>query len=91
VNKRVRVMIHGRVQGVYFRFYTQKKAFELALKGWVKNNADGTVAAVFEGEEDNVNQMVNWCHNGSPNAFVTQVDLFSEVYAGKETEFHIQY
>jgi len=61
---RVRVVISGRVQGVFFRAQTQDKARSLALTGWVKNTDSGTVEAVFDGEEEKINQMIDWCHQG---------------------------
>ena len=67
------VIISGRVQGVWFRASTRKKAQEIGLTGWVKNTEDGKVEAVFEGEEDKVEKMISWCHLGPPFAKVEEV------------------
>ena len=58
---RAHVYVHGRVQGVFFRATTRDKAIALGVKGWVKNCLDGSVEAVFEGEKDIVEKIVNWC------------------------------
>ena len=55
------VYVHGRVQGVFFRATTRDKAIALGVKGWVRNCLDGSVEAVFEGEKDIVEKIVNWC------------------------------
>jgi len=62
--KRTHVFISGRVQGVWFRAHTREKAEELGISGWVRNLPDGRVEAVFEGEDEKVDEMVKWCHRG---------------------------
>lgn len=69
------VFISGRVQGVSFRWFTQRKAQELGLNGWVRNLWDGRVEAIFEGEETAVRQAVSWCHTGEPPARVEKVEV----------------
>ncbi len=76
--KRVKVKIHGKVQGVFYRANTRDTADELELNGWVKNMPDNTVEAVFEGEDEKVDEMVDWCHSGSPAAKVEKVEILSE-------------
>ena len=71
----VHVLIKGQVQGVFFRNYTEKKAIELRLNGWVKNMADGTVEAVFSGEEKDVTAIIASLHTGSPNSKVEKVTV----------------
>ena len=73
--KRLHVVIAGIVQGVMFRAATKRKADELGLAGWVKNNINGTVEAVFEGEESQLAQMLEFCWHGSPNARVDEIDV----------------
>jgi acylphosphatase len=68
-------MITGRVQGVFFRAETQRAAERIGVKGWVRNNPDGTVEAIFEGPADLVNQAVDWCWKGSPMSQVTDVKV----------------
>ena len=73
--KRAHVFISGRVQGVWFRSYTQAEAKKLGVKGWVRNLPDGRVEAVFEGEDEAIDKMIAWCHKGSPYSEVTKVCL----------------
>ena len=88
---RVRVVIEGRVHGVFFRYHTQEMAYRLGIKGWVKNRRDGRVEAVFEGEKDRVNQMIQWCHHGPPEASVSGVRVNWEQYTGEFQDFSITY
>ena len=88
---RVRVIIEGRVQGVFFRSHTEEMAIRLGLKGWVKNRRDGRVEAVFEGDQERVDQMTQWCHRGPSEARVSKVDLFGEVFTGEFEDFSIRY
>jgi acylphosphatase len=88
---RARVIIEGRVQGVFFRYHTQEMAYQLDLKGWVKNRRDGYVEAVFEGDKEKVDQILQWCHQGPPEARVTNVRLDWEEYTGELGNFSIRY
>jgi acylphosphatase len=67
------VLISGVVQGVGYRFTTERVAQQLSLKGWVRNLPDGRVEAVFEGTQEQIDQMLTWCHQGSAGARVTEV------------------
>ena len=62
------VRIHGRVQGVWYRAWTQQEALKLNLTGWVRNRRDGTVEAVFAGPRIQVEAMIKVCHEGPPLA-----------------------
>ena len=75
---RRRVIVHGRVQGVFFRDTTRREASARRVAGWVANRADGTVEAVFEGDPDAVRQMMEFAHTGSPQATVERVEDFEE-------------
>ena len=88
---RAHVYVHGRVQGVFFRATTRDKARSLGIKGWVKNCLDGSVEAVFEGEKDAVEKIVNWCRKGPTGAFVEQIDVCWEEYTGEFDEFSVVY
>jgi acylphosphatase len=88
---RVRVIVEGRVQGVFFRHHTQETAFELGVKGWVKNRRDGCVEAVFEGDREKVNQIIQWCHRGPSEAKVRNVSVTMENYTGEFEEFYVTY
>jgi acylphosphatase len=72
------VIVHGFVQGVWFRESCRRQASALGVSGWVRNRADGTVEAHFEGLERAVAQAVAWCRSGPPAAEVTGVDVTAE-------------
>lgn len=79
------------VQGVSFRWYTQRKAQELGLTGWVRNLWDGRVEAVFEGPESLVREAVKWCHQGSSWARVDHVNVNYEEPTGEFKGFRVTY
>ena len=85
----VHVLISGRVQGVWFRASTKKKADELGIHGWVRNTSDGKVEAVFEGEEEKVDEMIKWCHIGPPLARVKKVEVEKKIPTNAFKEFSI--
>ena len=72
--KRLTAIVHGRVQGVAFRDYTQREATRLKVTGWVANLPNGAVKVVAEGDEATLQQLEKWLHQGSPAARVDQVD-----------------
>jgi acylphosphatase len=73
--KRAEVTVHGMVQGVFFRVETRDRARSLGLSGWVTNASDGTVRAAFEGDDERVESMVDWCRRGPRGASVDEVDV----------------
>ncbi len=75
---RRRVVAHGRVQGVFFRDTTRQAAEQRGVAGWARNVPDGTVEAVFEGEPDAVERMVELCREGPRGAQVERLDVFDE-------------
>jgi acylphosphatase len=79
---RVRVVVHGRVQGVFFRDTTRRRALQRGLAGWVQNRADGTVEAVFEGPRDGVESLVDFCRVGPRGADVERLERFDEAPEG---------
>ena len=87
---RVHLLIHGRVQGVFFRYETKKTAESLDLTGWVKNNPDNTVECVAEGEKDKLEKLVKWCNEGSDSAKVEKVDVKWTDYKGEFVSFDIR-
>jgi acylphosphatase len=87
---RAHVFVSGTVQGVYYRATTRDTARERGVDGWVKNLDDGRVEAVFEGDEDAVEGMVEWCHTGSPQARVDDVVVEYEPPEGLDG-FEIRY
>ncbi len=82
--RRIRLLITGKVQGVGFRFYTCQEANRLGIQGWVMNKANGQVEAVAIGEENLVDQFINWCKDGPVTAKVTRIEI--QDYAGKDIE-----
>ena len=88
---RVHITISGHVQGVFFRDKTQRQAIARGVTGWVRNLPDGRVEAVFEGDEKAVQQVVFWCHQGPPNAYVTGVESHAEAPTGEFSSFSIRY
>lgn len=84
------IYVSGKVQGVYYRKFTEEKAHQLKLKGWVMNLSDGRVEIHVEGEADEVQELVDWCASGSPMAAVD--DVHSEPTAVENfKDFSIRY
>jgi acylphosphatase len=79
---RRRVVVHGFVQGVGFRYSAASAARSRGVSGWVRNCDDGTVAAAFEGEPNAVEAMIGWCRRGPRGAVVDAVDVFEEPAEG---------
>ena len=69
------LIITGRVQGVGYRFYAQRKARELGVTGWVRNRRDGSVEAMVQGEAQQVEAMTAWARQGPPSAVVAEVRI----------------
>ena len=86
---RAHVVVTGRVQGVFFRSETRDRASSLGLGGWVRNNGDGSVEAVFEGDAERVETMVDWCRRGPAHAHVDDVQVAWEDPQG-ESAFAVQ-
>lgn len=89
-NKRLKMSIVGDVQGVFFRHFAKVEADDLALTGWCRNESDGSVYVVVEGEGKNVDKFVRWAKGGSELATVESVDVTEEKYTGLEKEFEIR-
>lgn len=70
-----RFVVHGRVQGVWYRASCRRRALELGLNGWARNLPDGAVEVVARGPETAVNDLLVWCRHGPPAAVVTNVDI----------------
>jgi acylphosphatase len=82
--RRARVRIRGRVQGVFFRAEARARAESLGLTGWIRNDPDGSVCALFEGEPERVESMIGWCRRGPGGAHVDEVEISEE--AGPPSE-----
>jgi acylphosphatase len=86
--KRVRVVVSGRVQGVFYRATCARLAREAGLGGWVRNRDDGRVEAAFEGEDAAVEELVAWCRLGPRGARVDSVEVIAEAPSG-EASFRV--
>lgn len=73
--RRVKIIVSGRVQGVYFRLFTQNKAKHFSIKGTVKNLADGRVEIIAEAENMSIEKFIKWCHKGPVTARVDKVEV----------------
>jgi acylphosphatase len=81
---RRRVVVHGRVQGVFFRDTVRRMAHSRGVSGWVRNRADGAVEAVFEGDAEAVESMLRFCRQGPERAAVERVEELDEQPEGLE-------
>ncbi len=73
-----RVVVHGRVQGVFFRDSVRERARAHGVSGWIRNRSDGAVEAVLEGRPDNVERVVRFCRTGPRQALVERIDVTDE-------------
>ena len=89
--KRAHVIISGRVQGVFFRMKTLKASQHYGVSGWVRNKADGTVEALFEGDRKNVDSILEWCQKGAQPAKVEKTVVNLEDFTGEFKGFKITY
>lgn len=87
--KRIQVIVRGRVQGVYFRAATQREARRLGITGWVRNRPDGGVEFLAEGEEDAIKELASWANHGPSAARVDSLDVRWRGYTGEFFEFAI--
>ncbi len=85
--KTLRLVIHGRVQGVYFRDSMRREAQNLAVAGWVRNRSDGTVEAAVQGNPTDVDAIVRWARRGPPHAQVEKIEI--EPHEGSYTGFEV--
>lgn len=83
--------MNGRVQGVFFRSETQYEANRRNVSGWVRNLPDGRVEAVFEGERDDVEMLIEFCRRGPPEAKVKKIEVRWEHYTGEFRGFRARY
>jgi acylphosphatase len=88
---KLKVIISGKVQGVFFRVNTKNKAEQFGVNGWVKNTSDGKVEAVFEGDENKIYEMIEWCSKGPSNSKVTKIDIIKKKYKNEYDNFSIIY
>ncbi|MBN1677429.1 MAG: acylphosphatase [Candidatus Thermoplasmatota archaeon] len=90
VRTRAHVVFEGLVQGVFFRANTKRCADSLGLTGWVRNRFDGSVEAVFEGDEDEVHQAIEWCATKQPYARVSKKTVETSPATGEFESFSVR-
>jgi len=88
---RAHAIVSGRVQGVFFRMETKRAADRCGVCGWVRNLKDGSVEAVFEGQPDRVDAILDWCRQGPPQADVIDVAVTRAAYPGEFKGFNISF
>ncbi len=88
---RARVLVSGRVHGVWFRESTRRRASELGLTGWVRNLPDGRVEAVFEGEKSSVCAAIQFAREGPPAARVTDIRVEQGEATGQDSDFDVRF
>lgn len=88
---RAHIFVSGRVQGVFFRMETKYEANKRKVKGWVRNLPDGRVEAVFEGEKESVDELIEFCRKGPPGARVENIKVIWGDYSGEFEDFKILY
>lgn len=87
--KRLHLIVRGRVQGVFFRASAQREARRLGLTGWAQNRRDSSVEVVVEGPEDELREFLGFCNRGPSAARVDKVDVRWRGYTGEFPEFRI--
>lgn len=87
--QRARLIIEGRVQGVWFRESTRREAVNHGVYGWVRNRPEGTVEVLMEGPKDQVDALASWCRQGPPSARVDRVQESQEEWKGEFDSFEV--
>ena len=91
VQKRIHILVAGRVQGVFFRQSARVMAIKNNVNGWVSNLDDGRVEIVAKGEKQNIYNFVNWCKTGPANSRVDEFELSEENSTGEFENFDVKY
>ena len=89
--KKINIIVHGLVQGVFFRYHTKKEALNLNLKGYARNMPDRTVEIVAEGPEDKLKELIEFCKKGSSVAEVSKVEVKFEKAKNEFQSFEIRH
>lgn len=90
MNRQIRILVSGRVQGVYFRAFAQKQAVKLGIDGFARNLPDGRVEVIASGSDEAVEQLIAWCRRGPITARVDRVATEAVTLPGLRTGFEIQ-
>jgi len=89
--ERVRIIVSGMVQGVFFRASTRDEAVRLGIGGWVRNQNDGSVEIVAEGTREQIEEFIDWCRTGPPDARVDELDISRGEFLSEFDKFVIKY
>jgi len=89
--KTYKIILSGRVQGVFFRLFTKKKANELGIKGYVKNLENDKIEAVFQGKEDSIKKIINWCKKGPSSARIDSIKIHQIKSEKEYKEFKVEF
>lgn len=87
----LKALVHGKVQGVYYRAFTFRAAKLLSIKGFVRNNPDGNVEFEAEGEKANIEELLRQLKKGPPEAVVEKIDIVWTSYKGLYKSFDVRY
>jgi acylphosphatase len=87
--KRYEITVFGDVQGVFYRHHALKKAKELGITGWIRNEANGNISMIVEGESDALKDFIDWVWEGSPMSDVTDIGIEERDVTGELGEFRI--
>ena len=90
-NQRIRILVTGKVQGVFFRQSLKVMAKKNNIFGWVKNLKDGRVEAILEGDEEQLGRLLEWAHRGPANARVEDVEICNEKFTNEFSKFDVLY
>ena len=90
MTRKVKILVSGRVQGVYFRLFTQNKAKHLSIKGSAKNLPDGRVEIIAEADDTAIEKFIKWCHKGPVTARVDKVEVIELQFGELLTTFDIK-
>ena len=91
MKQRIHIFVTGKVQGVFFRQTLKVMAKKNDVFGWVRNLKDGRVEAILEGDDVNVNRIIEWAHAGPANARVEDVEIQNESHVGEFSKFDVLY
>ena len=91
VKSSVHILVTGKVQGVFFRQATKVIAVKNNVTGWVKNLESGQVEILLEGDIQNVNSVIDWCHNGPANSRVDEIKTKQQEFSGQYSNFKVLY
>ena len=91
VKQRTHILVTGKVQGVFFRQATKVVAIKNNVNGWVKNLENSQVEILLEGEETDVNSVVDWCRNGPANSRVDKIEINQQIFIDELLNFEVLY